>query len=272
MRALLLLALLGCVLPTRQAGATMPALPAGARTHWSAGETSEIAAWVTFNPASVQGRLPSALRFITVHELAGGNVRWAADYLAAHPTHGAWGVSFLEILRAGRFTLDGRSPRWPRHGAVALWFARVAPADSATDLGFGLPYLVLEFWVPDRAYAARMRARGHYATYGDVRLYETAGHWRGRIAVSGLRVEADCVPAGAVGGGPNSAGTQVFFPPATAARDDIVRVAFAGHRTQDCAPASAWRIRGAHPLASAVVLQPSSFEYGYELEGGAYPR
>ena len=51
-----------------------------------------------------------------------------------------------------------------------------------------------------------------------------------------------------------------------------MRVAFAGHRTQDCSPASTWCIRGTHPFARADVLQPSAFEYGYDLEGGAYPR
>jgi hypothetical protein len=52
----------------------------------------------------------------------------------------------------------------------------------------------------------------------------------------------------------------------------IVRVAFAGHREQACEGDSSWTILGTHPLAGAVVLGPSSFQSGYDLVGGAYPK
>ena len=173
-------------------------------------------------------------------------------------------------MQAGTFTLDGRSPAWPAHGAAALWFARVAPADSAADLGPGLPYLMLEFWLPDRAFVQFMRGKGHYATYGRAELArDTRGHWRGSVHADGLDVAADCLPGGPVEGGDASAGTQVLFPPSGSGITSVVRIAFAGHRSQDCAAGSSWRLRGSHPLARGAVLAPSSYEFGYELVGGA---
>jgi hypothetical protein len=140
------------------------AVPEGARTHWVIRDPHEIVAWVAFDTATVRQRLPGELRFVTIGELAAGGVGWAAEQLAEHPQRRGWGISFLEILRAGTFTLDGRSPAWPAQGAAAVWFARVAPADSAADLGPGLPYLMLEFWLSDRAFVQFMRGKGHYAT------------------------------------------------------------------------------------------------------------
>jgi hypothetical protein len=92
------------------------------------------------------------------------------------------------------------------------------------------------------------------------------------VRVPGLDVAAACLPVGSVSGGANSAGTQVFFPPRSSAVRSLVRVAFAGHRERGCSSGSGWRIRGTHPLAGAMVLSPSNFQFGYELEGGAYPR
>lgn len=251
----------------------VPTLPEGAETRWIVGQTHEIVAYVVFDPATVAPDLPQQLRFITVSELANTGVRWASDHLAKHPAHGRWGAGFFEILRAGTFTIDGRSPNWPEHGAVALWCARIAPSVPTTDLGPGRPFLELEFWVPDRAYAAYMRGKGHHATYGGVKLVETAnGKWRGTIDIDGLSAVAECTPVGPVAGGAGSAGSQVFFPPASSGLRDVVRVAFAGHREQECGEDSSVILRGSHPLAKGTVLVPSSFQYGYELSGGAYRR
>ena len=182
------------------------------------GQPNEIVAYVTFDPTTVERRIPRALRLITVKELAATGVRWATDYLAEHTAHGHWGVSFLEIVRMGSFTIDGRAPNWPEHGAAALWCARVAPSDPTSDLGPGRPFLTLEFWMPDSSYVAYMRGKGHYATYGDVKLVRNA------------------------------------------------------QGEQECGSGSSWRLQGAHPLASGVVLRPSVFEFGYDLAGGAYRR
>lgn len=271
MNALLLaLAIAALIAGGRTATARELAVPEGARTHWVVRDPHEIVAWVAFDTAAVRQRLPDELRFVTIGELAAGGVGWAAEHLAEHPQRRGWGVSFLEIVQAGTFTLDGRSPAWPAHGAAALWCARVAPADTAANLGPGLPYLLLEFWLPDRAFVQFMRGKGHYATYGRAELArDTRGHWRGSVHVGGLDIAADCLPAGPVKGGDASAGAQALFPPRGSGITSVVRVAFAGHRVQDCAAGSSWRLRGSHPLARGAVLAPSSYEFGYELDGGA---
>lgn len=253
--------------------AQVPALPDGARTRWIVKQPEEIVRYLLFDPATVERQLPTSLRFITVKELAVGGVPWAVEYLAATPARGAWGVSFFEILRTGTFTIDAHAPNWPQNGAVAVWFARVAPADASTDLGLGQPFLVLGFWLPDSLYAADMRRNGHYAEYGDVRLRRARdGKWIGSLNIDGLSVVAECTPTGPVSGGPQSRGMQALFPPATSTVSSVVRIAFAGHREQACTEDSAWTLRGTHPLARGVFLGPSTFEFGYELVGGAYRR
>jgi hypothetical protein len=270
---LLLAALLCPVLSAADNPAPVPDLPAGARTHWVVSQPEEIVAYLAFDPATVQRRLPPSLRFITLGELAAGDVTWAKDFLRTHATKASWGVSFLEIVRMRTFAIDGRAPDWPEHGAAALWFARVAPSDSAADLGPGRPFLALDFWIPDKAYVAYMQGKGYYASYGDVRLRrDPKGRWLGTVNVEGLSVAATCLPAGPVTGGPGSAGMQVIFPPASSPVTDVVRVAFAGHREQSCEGGSSWRLHGTHPLVGGVLLGSSSFEFGYHLVGSTYPR
>lgn len=251
--------------------AQIPTLPAGAKTHWIVGQPEEIVAWVLFDPASVKYRLPLALRFVTVGELASVGVGWAAEYLVNYPGQGHWGISFLEIVRMKNFMIDGDSPDWPEHGAEALWFARVASSDPDIDLGPGQPLLALERWMPDRAYVAAIREKGHYATYGTVELnQDDNGRWRGTINVDGLKVVAECTPTGPVAGGAGSAGMQAIFPPRSSGVTSLVRVAFAGHRVQECDKGSVWKLQGSHPVAAGIVLEPAEFQYGYDLIGGAY--
>lgn len=250
---------------------SVPALPDGARTEWLVAGPEEIVLYLAFDPATVQRRLPSHLRFITIAELASGGVGWAKDFLGQHPTKGRWGVSFLEFVRARTFAIDGRAPAWPAHGAFVLWFARVAPSDPAADLGPGRPLLALDFWLPDHAYVRYMSRKGYYASYGAGRLSPSArGQWYGSLAVDGLTISAECTPVGPVAGGPGSAGMQTIFPPASSAVTDLVRIAFAGHREQTCEIAPTWTFRGSHPLASAVALESPTFEFGYHLRGGTY--
>jgi hypothetical protein len=256
-----------------EAPARVPDLPRGAQTQWVVKQPEELVLYLAFDPVTVADRLPPTLRFITLKELAAGGVGWARDHLAAHPAQEQWGVSFFEIVRMGTFTIDGRAPDWPRHGAAALWLARVAPVDSTTELGPGRPLLTLDFWMPDNSYVSYMRGKGHHATFGDVRLHrDSQGKWRGSVAAAGLSVATECTPSGPVTGGASSAGMQVLLPPRSSTVTNVVRVAFAGHREQECTKESSWVIRGSHPLASNVVLGPATFQYGYCLEGGAYPR
>jgi hypothetical protein len=272
-RWFLLALLLGSPAAAADTPAAVPDLPASARTRWVVEGPEEIVTYLAFDPDAVRDRLPSGLRFITVGELADGGVPWARELLGRRPALAAWGVSFLELVRARTFTVDGRAPRWPSHGAVALWFARVAPADPGADLGPGRPLLALDLWVPDRAYARYMRDKGYPAEYGDVRLRrESSGRWLGTVDVSGLQVTVACQPAGAVEGGPRSAGMQAFLPPANSTVTDTVRVAFAGHREQACGSGTSWELRGPHPIAGAILLGETSYQYGYHLIGGTYPR
>lgn len=268
---LFVLTLVSSALLAVETYAQVPSLPDGAKTHWIVGQPEEIVGWVLFDPATVERRLPTTLRFITIEELASLGIRWAVDYLSKYPGQETWGISFLEIVRMQTFTIDGHAPMWPQDGAIGLWFARVAPADPATDLGPGQPFLALEFWLPDSVYVSAIRKKGHYTTYGNVVLNQNdEGMWRGIIDVDGLKVVGECLPSGPIAGGAGSAGVQAIFPPQSSAVSSVVRVAFAGHRIQQCGGGSSWSLQGSHPLAASVVLDPSEFQFGYDLQGGAY--
>jgi len=164
-------------------------------SHWLVAGPEEVVGWFTFDPAGVTSRLPEYLRFVTVGELASSGIRWAVDYLAHHKAHAEWGVSFLEIVRADTFAIDGRQPNWPQRGAAAVWFARVLPKPGTPDLGPGLPLLMLEFWIPDSAYVTFMQQRGHYSTYADVRLAGTATGGKARSTDRTSQFESDAHPA-----------------------------------------------------------------------------
>ena len=87
---------IGCIaLATINATAQIPTLPPGAQTHWVVKRPQEIVVYLTFNPANLKQCLPKSLRFITVKELATSGIQWAKVYLAQHPGHDAWGISFL---------------------------------------------------------------------------------------------------------------------------------------------------------------------------------
>ncbi len=272
MRTILLMLIIACAtLLAFETSAQVPALPEGAQTHWIIGQPEEIVGWVLFDPTTVERRLPTTLRFITVGELASDGTGWAVDYLSNHPNQGKWGISFLEIARMRTFMIDGYTPDWPEHGAAALWFARVVSSDPEVDLGPGQPFLALEFWMPDSLYVVAMREKGHYATYGSVELYQDdEKRWRGVINVDGLNVVAECLPTGSVTGGVGSAGMQAIYPPRSDSVTSIVRIAFAGHCIQQCEGNFSWSLQGNHPLASGIVLGPLEFQFGYVLQGGAY--
>ena len=187
MRESILITLVVAALVVNDACAQMPTPIYGSDTYWVVDQTEEIVTYILFDPVTVKDSLPSYLRFITIGELAAAGVPWAEDYLTEEPSRGPWGISFLEIVKMETFMIDGQAPDWPRDGAIALWAARVAPSDSSTSLSPGQPLLVLEFWLPDRQYVAYMRDKGHYATFGDVKLrQDPSGKWRGSIGFGGL--------------------------------------------------------------------------------------
>lgn len=248
----------------------IPELPQGAETKWVVDDPEEIVSYLIFDLSTVKERLPEYLRFITIKELAEGNVSWAKEHLREFPAHADWGISFIEIVRMKTFMIDGRSPDWPENGAVALWFARVAPADPAGDLGLGKPFLALEFWLPDKEYVSYMRGKGHYASYGDVRLRQDAkGDWLGSIAADGLSLTARCSPGDETAGF-GSAGMQAIFPPANSGITSVVRIAFAGHRERACGEGASWKFKGVHSLARGMILGDTSFQFAYDMVGGAY--
>lgn len=256
-----------CLLKSAWAG--IPALPKGGETRWAVDGVQEIVCYTTFDPGTVMPLLPPDFRFVRIEEVAAAGAQWAKDYLVAHPLHARWGISFLEIVQAKEFLIDGQAPRWPADGAVALWCARIAPKGAPSE--YVRPFLILDFWIPDRAYAAYMRQKGHYATFGAVTLRKEAdGSWRGSVQTESLKIVAACRPVGPVSGGDQAAGAQTLIPPATASMIHYVQIVFAGHREQACSGAAVWSIAGSHPLASSVVLEPSSFQFGYHLEGSAY--
>lgn len=268
-----LMALIVCSFLSRViAPAQIPVLPEGAQTKWVVAGPEEIVSYLIFDLSTVKDRLPEYLRFITIGELATGNVSWAMEHLEKFPAHANWGISFIEIVRMKTFAIDGRSPKWPEHGSAALWFARVAPSDPAKDLGPGKPFLALDLWLPDRDYVAYMRGKGHYAGYGNVKLSRDAnGDWLGSIEAKGLSVAAMCSPAGEIDRS-GSAGMQMIFPPANSGISGFVRIAFAGHQIQSCAAGASWKFKGVHPLTKGMILGSTDFQFGYELRGGAYPK
>jgi hypothetical protein len=247
-------------------------LPEGAQTKWVVDGPEEIVSYLVFDPLTVKEKISSFLRFITINELAVEQIPWAKEHLSKYPAHADWGISFLEIVKMKTFDIDGRTPQLPENGAMALWFARVAPSDSANTLGQGKPFLALDFWIPDSMYVGYMRNKGHYASYGDVRLHKNSeGKWMGSIDVAGFSVVCECMPTRSVEGF-GSSGMQAIFPPAQSGVTSIVRVAFAGHREQLCEENSFWKLRGVHPLVNGIILGSTSFQYGYDLIGGAYRR
>jgi hypothetical protein len=250
--------------------AEVPPLPEGNLTTWIVDDPVEVVGYLLLDPATVAGQVPSDLRLVTVEELAAAGIGWAVGHLVESPEHAAWGISFVEIVRAGRFEIDGRSPRWGEDGAAALWFARVAPRDPTVDLGPGRALLALGLWLPDQGFVDLMVRKGYVAAPGQVRLSGTGGdRLIGSVRTGDLRIRCTCQPSKeqtTLGGG----GYQTILPAADAGASSIVIVAFAGHVIRDCLDHPAWSIEGRHPLASAFVMQPSTLQTGYHLVGGTY--
>ena len=248
----------------------VPELPPGAHTHWIVEDPHEVVGYLVFDPGDVMDRIPRHLRLVSVQEVASSGIPWAAQHLAEHPPHGDWAISFLEVVRTGTFQIDGKAPAWPPGGAVGLWCVRVAPADPSAETGSESPFLVLEFWMPDAAYAEYMRQKGHYATYGKASLQKDAeGVLSCSIEVSGLRAKCRCTPELGVESN-GSGGEQVLYPPKGSGVSGPVRVAFAGHQISQCLEEVVWDVAGDHPLSRSMFLGPSTYQHGYSLVGGAF--
>lgn len=246
-----------------------PSLPAGALTEWIIREPEEIVGWLAVDVRDIAAELPAGTRYVTIGELARRRISWAVDHLKDHTSHADWGVSFFEVIRAGTFTVDGRTPNWPDDGAAALWAARIE-RDQADAWPIVEPtFVLLDFWIPDGPYVQLVRAKGHYAEYGHVTLDLRDGRWHGTVEATDLSIEATCAPSPSSAVTEGSGGMQMFYPPAGSGITELLRVAFAGHRIQECTSDVTWTFRGTHPLARTVMIAPPSFEAGYTLRGGA---
>lgn len=246
------------------------ARPESAQTKWIVNDPEEIVSYLIFDPATVIERIPAFLRFITIEDLASSDISWAGEYLSENPTQSDWGIGFIEIVRMKNFEIDGKSPEWPVNGAAGLWFARVAYTDQKGNVETGTPFLALDFWLSDSIYVSYMRSKGHYASYGDVRLQENSdGEWMGSVDVEGLHVCCICKPDhNVLSSGSNA--IQIIYPPENSGIKDFVRIALAGHKSLTCEEGSSWIFKGVHPLVNSKILGSTSFEYGYSVTGGSY--
>jgi hypothetical protein len=52
----------------------------------------------------------------------------------------------------------------------------------------------------------------------------------------------------------------------------VVRIAFAGHRERPGGKDASWTFKGVHPLAKGMMLGDTSFQFAYNLVGGAYQK
>jgi hypothetical protein len=243
----------------------VPPLPEGARTRWEIGGTDEIAIQLLFDTSTVVERLPEGLRFVTLADVA-SKFPPAQAHLVAHPEHAHFGVSFLEIAHQDLFSIDGREPRWPKDGAIAFWAARVIPAGLKNDRARGQEHVLLLILVPDRAYVEYMKAKRHYAEYGDVSLRrDESGVRYGTIQTVGLQVEAKCKPTSELKvGGPTY---QTMYQPRGAMNTFLI-LAFSGNRDGECQ--GNWKISGSNPLTKAVIIGTSVFACCGSFLGGAY--
>lgn len=268
----LLVPVILAVLAAPDVRAQDPTLPPGALTEWIIREPEEIVGWLAMDIRDIAAELPVGTRYVTIGDLARRRTGWAIEHLRDNPSHAGWGVSFFEVVRAGTFTIDGRTPSWPANGGAALWAARIE-RDQVEPASMAQPaFVLLNFWIPDSAYVQLIRRKGHHAEFAHVTLELLRGEWSGIVEAGDLSIAARCAPnaAGAVTAG--SGGTQTFYPPANSGIDALLIVAFAGHRTQECTSDVNWAFRGPHPLARTVMIAPPSFEFGYMLRGGTYRR
>ncbi len=250
-----------------------PSLTTGGRALWTLEAPAQLVEWRTFDPRTVRNRLPPAVRFETVGEVARQGLPWALRYLEAHPEQEEWGISFVEVVRAASFAIDGRSPAWGEDGAAGLWFARVAWVDRPASVDDGRLLLALDAWISDSDFAARAGALGYHWAVGAAALrHDPDGEVTASVSAPGLEIRGNCRLARAASEATSGVGRQSILPPATSAIEGLVRVAFSGHRERACDGASHWSITGSHPLAATTPIDDLVFQFGYRFVGGVYGR
>lgn len=61
------------------------------------------------------------------------------EHMRESPAHSNLGISFIEIVSAETFTIDGKALDFKDGRAIALWAARVAFSSPSVTTGFGQP-------------------------------------------------------------------------------------------------------------------------------------
>lgn len=265
------IAIFFCALLAAPSRAQVGPLPEGGETLWRVEGPEQLVAWQAFNPSTVESRLPPNLRFVSIGELAAKDVGWAVEFLAENPGTNTWGVSFVEVVRAEVYSIDGRDITWGADGAAGLWMARVVSHSEDDEVSPASKFLTLAFWIPDGDFVEFSLTRGHFAEHGSVRLRgDTDSSFEATISLPGLSVSGTCAVSDTISA-QGSGGSQVFFPPAGSKLTGVVRVAFEGHVTRECRQSPEWEISGDHPLASSISIGGIEMQEGYRLIGGAYP-
>jgi hypothetical protein len=250
-------------------------LPPGGTTSWEIQEPEEIVTFVLFDPKVPGLSLPAGLRFVSARDARMPEVQ---QYLKEHPDQMEWAFSFVEITRQKAFLIDGKAPVLPKNGGIGLWFAPVDPSGLAEDIGkYKFDTIIapslgsvlgLGIWIPDRKYVAYMRALGHYAEYGMVKLVkDTTGRFQGEIRLESLHVKTSATPHGDVREDAAS-GTQVLFAPGDKVMHAVV---VAGSTARHRACSAEWSKSGNHPLSRGVFVGPTYLTtYEAPLKGSAY--
>lgn len=251
-------------------------LPPGGTTSWEMQELEVIVTFLLFDPKDPEVALPKGLRFVSAREVSKESPEFQ-EHLKNHPEHSDWAFSFVEFLRPKTWVLDGKALTLPENGGIGVWFAPVDHSQLAAEISKGMyetviapspgGMLVLGLWVPDREYAAYMRARGHHAEYGMVTLVkDKEGALQGEMQVGELNVKASAVPQGEVETEPDVF-TQVFYEPGQSV-ENVVVLAGGNVRERECT--AEWSKKGDHPLSRGVFVGPTILNVEGPLKGSAY--
>lgn len=251
-------------------------LPPGGTTSWEMQELEVIVTFLLFDPKDPEVALPKGLRFVSAREVSKESPEFQ-EHLKNHPEHSDWAFSFVEFLRPKTWVLDGKALTLPENGGIGVWFAPVDHSQLAAEISKGMyetviapspgGMLVLGLWVPDREYAAYMRARGHHAEYGMVTLVkDKEGALQGEMQVGELNVKASAVPQGEVETEPDLF-TQVFYEPGQSVENVVV---LAGGNVRERKCTAEWSKKGDHPLSRGVFVGPTILNVEGPLKGSAY--
>lgn len=249
-------------------------LPPGGTTQWEMEELEVIVTFLLFDPKDPRIDLPKGLRFTTLSEIDAPEFQ---DHLKRNPEQSDWAFSFVEFVRPKTWLLDGKAPTLPENGCMGVWFAPVNHSQLAAEVPRNRyeaviapspdALLVLGLWIPDRAYAAHMRALGHHAEYGMVTLVkDSKGTYHGELQLDDLNVRASATPQGDATSEPDPF-TQVFFEPGKTV-ERVVVLAGRNARERDCT--AEWSKKGDHPLSRGAFAGPTFLNVEGPLKGSAY--